>query len=69
MESKVNFIRGRSGFSVDNISIDAETEVGLVPVESFCGLRSYYANQDVFCTLKPKPVPQNKQTYKTGASG
>lgn len=64
MESKVNLIRGRSSFVAENLPAGAEIELYPASVESFCGLRSYYANQDVFCSLKPKPVPENKQPYK-----
>lgn len=62
MESKVNFIRGRSSLATEKAT--AESDVRPVSVGSFCGPRSYYANQDVFCDLKPKPVPKERQKHK-----
>ncbi len=60
--SKVNFLRG-DGKPQKRDCRKRETQY-VTHIDSFCGPKSYYANQDVFCNLKPKDVSANKQTHK-----
>ena len=58
MGSKVNFLRGQRSHT-EHIRHVKRAQC-VAHTESFCGPKSYYANQDMFCGLKPKPISVSK---------